>query len=41
MPGELILLAAESGDDINGWDALVIIALFAFMAFVAWLVFRD
>jgi hypothetical protein len=41
MPGELILLAAESGDGTNGWDALVIIALFAFMGFVAWLVFRD
>lgn len=41
MPGELILLAAESGDDINGWGALVAIAFLAFMGFFAWLVFRD
>jgi hypothetical protein len=41
MPGELILLAANSGDDINGWGALVIIAMLGFGCFVCWLVFRD
>lgn len=42
MASDLTMMLAEasSGEDINAWGALVLIATLAILGFVAWLVFR-
>jgi hypothetical protein len=40
MPDALISLA-DAGEQTNGWDALMFLGFFAFLGFVAWVVFHD